>query len=80
MHGNILIATDGSSLSAHTVEYGSNLAKSLGARILLLTVTDRFHVFTLEADQIEETSTAPPLENPGPRCAAMKPDPNPEWN
>jgi len=56
MYGNILIATDGSSLAARAVEHGVNLAKSLGAKVLLLTVTERFHVFALEADQLEETS------------------------
>lgn len=56
MYKNILIATDGSSLAARAVEHGVNLAKSLGANVLLLTVTERFHVFALEADQLEETS------------------------
>jgi nucleotide-binding universal stress UspA family protein len=56
MYKNILIATDGSSLATRAVEHGVNLAKSLGAKVLLLTVTERFHVFALEADQIEETS------------------------
>jgi nucleotide-binding universal stress UspA family protein len=56
MYKNILIATDGSSLAARAVEHGVNLAKSLGAKVLLLTVTERFHVFALEADQLEETS------------------------
>ena len=55
MYKNILIATDGSSLAARAVEHGTNLAKSLGAEVLLLTVTERFHVFALEADQLEET-------------------------
>ncbi|MBM1169986.1 universal stress protein [Microvirga arabica] len=56
MYKNILIATDGSSLAVRAVEHGVNLAKSLGAKVLLLTVTERFHVFALEADQLEETS------------------------
>jgi nucleotide-binding universal stress UspA family protein len=56
MYKNILIATDGLSLAARAVEHGVNLAKSLGAKVLLLTVTERFHVFALEADQLEETS------------------------
>jgi nucleotide-binding universal stress UspA family protein len=58
MYKNILIATGGSSLSARAVEHGSNLAKSLGAKVLLLTVTERFHVFALEAEQVEETSAS----------------------
>ena len=55
MYKNILIATDGSSLSARAVEHGTSLAKALGATVLLLTVTERFHVFAVEADQLEET-------------------------
>ncbi|MBB4038493.1 nucleotide-binding universal stress UspA family protein [Microvirga flocculans] len=55
MYKTILIATDGSSLSARAVEHGTNLAKALGAAVLLLTVTERFHVFAVEADQLEET-------------------------
>ena len=55
MYRNILIATDGSSLAARAVEHGTNLAKALGAKVLLLTVTERFHLFAMEADQLEET-------------------------
>ncbi|MBQ0822842.1 universal stress protein [Microvirga sp. HBU67558] len=55
MYKNILIATDGSSLSARAVEHGANLAKSLGVTVLLLTVTERFHLFAVDADQLEET-------------------------
>src|SRR5215210_3375079 len=55
MYKNILIATDGSSLSARAVEHGTNLAKAVGATVLLLTVAERFHVFALEADQLGET-------------------------
>lgn len=58
MYKNILIATDGSSLAARAVEHGTNLAKSLDAAVLLLTVTERFHVFALEADQLEETPSS----------------------
>jgi len=55
MYKNILIATDGSSLSARAVEHGTNLAKAVGATVLLLTVAERFHVFALEADQPGKT-------------------------
>ncbi|WP_262266379.1 universal stress protein [Microvirga yunnanensis] len=58
MYRNILIATDGSSLSARAVEHGANLAKALGATVLLLTVTERFHLFAVDADQLEETPTS----------------------
>jgi nucleotide-binding universal stress UspA family protein len=56
MYTNILIATDGSSLSARAVKHGISLAKCLGAKVFVLTVTERFHVFALAADQLEETS------------------------
>ena len=58
MYKSILIATDGSSLSARAVDHGTNLAKTLGATVLLLTVSERFHVFAFEADQLEETSAS----------------------
>ncbi len=55
MYKRILIATDGSPLSIRAVEHGVALAKSVGADVLALTVTERFHVFSLEADQLEDT-------------------------
>jgi nucleotide-binding universal stress UspA family protein len=58
MYKSILIATDGSSLSARAVDHGTSLAKALGATVLLLTVSERFHVFALEAEQLEETSAS----------------------
>jgi len=58
MYKKILIATDGSSLSARAVDHGTALARALGAKVLLLTVSERFHVFSLEADQLEETSAS----------------------
>lgn len=39
MHTHILIPTDGSELSAKTIEYGIALAKSVGARVTGLTVS-----------------------------------------
>jgi nucleotide-binding universal stress UspA family protein len=40
MYNNILIATDGSELARKGVDHGLNLAKALGARITVLTVTE----------------------------------------
>jgi len=57
MYKNILIATDGSSLSGRAVDHGAKLAKALEARVTVLTVTERFHVFSMDAAQIEETQT-----------------------
>lgn len=58
MYKNILIATDGSSLSARAVDHGTNLAKAVGATVLLLTVSERFHVFAFETEQLEESSAS----------------------
>lgn len=55
MYKNILIATDGSSLAGRAVEHGVKLASALAARVTVLTVTERFHVFSLNVEQIEET-------------------------
>jgi nucleotide-binding universal stress UspA family protein len=55
MYKNILVATDGSALAARAVEHGVALAKAVHAKLFLLTVTERFHVFAVEADQLEET-------------------------
>ncbi|MDF2812514.1 MAG: Universal stress protein [Microvirga sp.] len=55
MYQNILIATDGSSLAARAVDHGVNLAKTLGAKLFLLTVTEPFHVFAVDVEQVEET-------------------------
>jgi nucleotide-binding universal stress UspA family protein len=55
MYHHILIATDGSELSARAVEHGVKLARSVGAKVSFLTVTEPFHVFSFDADQIEDT-------------------------
>lgn len=58
MYKHILIATDGSSLASRGVEHGVNLAKALGAEVSLLTVSERFHIFSADADQLEETRSS----------------------
>lgn len=45
MYHHILIATDGSELATRGLEQGLSLAKSLGARVTVITVTERFPVF-----------------------------------
>ena len=45
MYKNILIPTDGSDLSAKAVQHGVSLAKSLGAKIVGLHVSEPFHWF-----------------------------------
>ena len=55
MYQHILIATDESELSTRAVEHGVALACAVGARVSFLTITEAFHVFTLDAGQIEDT-------------------------
>lgn len=55
MHKHILIPTDGSALSQAAVEYGVALAKSVGARITILTVSAPFHTFAVEPAMVTET-------------------------
>ena len=40
MYNRILIATDGSELAEHAVEHGLHLAKSVGANVIILTVSE----------------------------------------
>lgn len=56
MFKNILIATDGSELAWKAVEHGIALAKSVGAKVTVVTVTMPFHVFTLDPLVVEDTS------------------------
>jgi nucleotide-binding universal stress UspA family protein len=55
MYSNILIATDGSELAGKAVEHGIALAKRIDARATALTVSPPFHVFTTDAQMIEDT-------------------------
>jgi nucleotide-binding universal stress UspA family protein len=55
MYKNILISTDGSELAGRAVKHGANLAKSLGATVLVLTVTTPYHIFTMETKMVENT-------------------------
>jgi nucleotide-binding universal stress UspA family protein len=52
---NILVATDGSDLAAKAVEQGILFAKSIGAKITAVTVTEPFHVLSLSASELEYT-------------------------
>lgn len=56
MYKNILIPTDGSELAGKTVRDGIALAKTLGAKATVLTVSEPFHVFTLETAMVEDTA------------------------
>ncbi len=56
MYANILIPTDGSELSGRAVQHGITLAKRIGAKITVLTVSTPFHTFTADTQMIEDTS------------------------
>ena len=55
MFSNILIATDGSELAAKAVEQGVLFAKEIGAKITAVTVTEPFHLLSVEQIQLEYT-------------------------
>jgi nucleotide-binding universal stress UspA family protein len=55
MHKHILIPTDGSGLSQNAVDYGVALAKSVNAKVTVLTVLMPFHTFAIEPRMIADT-------------------------
>jgi len=55
MYTHILIPTDGSALSLAAVEYGIALAKSVGAKVTVLTVSTPFHTFAVEPVMVTDT-------------------------
>jgi nucleotide-binding universal stress UspA family protein len=55
MFKNILIPTDGSDLSMKAVEQGILFAKEIGAKIIVVTVTEPFH-FVFGSKQFEFSS------------------------
>lgn len=55
MYKHILVATDGSELSAHAVRQGSALASALVAKLSAVTVTLPFHVVSLDPRMITDT-------------------------
>src|SRR5208283_1721337 len=60
MYQNILIPTDGSELSDKAVRHGIALAKTLGAKVTAVTVTQPFHVFTMDTEMLTDTGEALP--------------------
>lgn len=45
MYNHILIPTDGSEVAQKGVDHGLSLAKALGAKVTVITVTERFPVY-----------------------------------
>jgi nucleotide-binding universal stress UspA family protein len=58
MFRHILIPTDGSPLSEKALRNGLSLAKSLNARVTVLTVVEPFHVLSLAPQQLADTEAA----------------------
>jgi nucleotide-binding universal stress UspA family protein len=56
MHRHILIPTDGSQLSQNAIEYGMAFAKSVNAKVTVLTVSVPFQTFVVETGMISDTS------------------------
>ena len=55
MFKNILVPTDGWDLAAKAVEQGILFAKEIGAKITAMTVTEPFHLLSVEQIQLEYT-------------------------
>jgi nucleotide-binding universal stress UspA family protein len=54
LYKHILIATDGSDLSRDAIEHGIALAKSVGARVTVLTVTEPFYPSAFDPKMVEQ--------------------------
>jgi nucleotide-binding universal stress UspA family protein len=55
MYRHILIPTDGSELSQNAIDYGMALAKSVNAKVTVLTVSTSFHLFAVEPGLVTDT-------------------------
>jgi nucleotide-binding universal stress UspA family protein len=55
MYNHLLVPTDGSPLSEEAIRQGVEFAAGTGARVSFLTVTEPFHTFSFEVDQLEDT-------------------------
>ena len=56
MFRHILIPTDGADLSRKAVIYGMQLAKSLGARVTAISLTEPYHIASMDAVLVAETA------------------------
>jgi nucleotide-binding universal stress UspA family protein len=55
VYNNILIPTDGSELASKAVHHGIALAKTVGAKIVVLTVYEPYHILTIDPLMVEYT-------------------------
>ena len=58
MYKNILIATDGSELAEKAVREGINVAKGLGAKVILFTASPAFRLFETDSSMFGVKATA----------------------
>lgn len=56
MYKHILLPTDGSELATKAVDHGLAFAKSIGAKITVLTTTEPFHVFSTDPKMLADTA------------------------
>lgn len=61
MYKHILIATDGSELATKGLDHGLQLAKSIGAAVTIITVTENWSAFEMASDAAY--SRGNPIEN-----------------
>jgi nucleotide-binding universal stress UspA family protein len=55
MYKHILIPTDGSDLSNNAIEHGLAFAKSIGAKVTSVTVSEPFHIVASEGLLVSDT-------------------------
>jgi len=55
MYKHILIPTDGSELSEKALKQGMAFAKSIGAKVTAITVSQTFHTFALDPVMVTDT-------------------------
>lgn len=55
MYTHILIPTDGSPLSTVAVEKGLDFARDAGAKAVVLTVVEPYHLWTTDPEQLSDT-------------------------
>jgi nucleotide-binding universal stress UspA family protein len=55
MYEHILIPSDGSELSEKAVKQGLALAKSIGAKVTAITVSETFHTFSVDPVMVTDT-------------------------
>ena len=55
MYKHILIPTDGSELSEKAIKQGLALAKSIGAKVTAITVSETFHTFSVDPVIVTDT-------------------------